>query len=47
MLWSDGGPSDSERLGRPAGVLTTQNGVRAVEVTVGSGSYRLESEYHV
>jgi|EP01043_Picozoa_sp_COSAG02_P035818 hypothetical protein len=41
-LWSNGGPSDSER---PAGVVTSQNGIDAVEVTVGSGSYRLESEY--
>ena len=45
MLWSNGDPLSSERLGRPDGALTAQNGVDVVEVTVGSGIYRLESQY--
>ena len=44
-LWGTGDLSDSEHLRRSVGVLATQNGVNAVEVTVGSGYYRLESEY--
>jgi hypothetical protein len=45
MLWRNGSLSSSERLEQPDGVSTTHNGVDAVEVTVGSGIYRLESEY--
>ena len=44
MVWSNGGSSDFERLGL-AGVVSTQHGVDEVQVTVGSGTYRLESEY--
>lgn len=45
LLWGPGDLSDPDYLRRSVGVLATTNGVNAVEVSVGSGYYRLESEY--
>ena len=45
VLWSDT-TADSEGLGQAAGITATRNGDGAVVVTVGSGVFRFESEYH-